>query len=84
MWVSGGLTNEYAQQNESDAETTDAGRVGLAYSVSVAAASTTQFVLEGAYTQEYDVDGNHVFELVILYQPMFPLDLGLISQHLLL
>ena len=57
MWVSGGLTNEYAQQNESDAETTDAGRVGLAYSVSVAAASTTQFVLDGAYTQEYDVDG---------------------------
>ena len=56
-WVSGGLTNEYAQQNESDAETTDAGRVGLAYSVSVAAASTTQFVLDGAYTQEYDVDG---------------------------
>jgi hypothetical protein len=57
MWVSGGLSNEYAQQNESDAETTDAGRVGLAYSVSVAAASTTQFVLDGAYTQEYDVDG---------------------------
>ena len=56
-WVSGGLTNEYAQQNESDAETTDAGRVGLAYSVSVAAASNTQFVLDGAYTQEYDVDG---------------------------
>ena len=56
-WVSGGLTNEYAQQNESDAETTDAGRVGLAYSVSVAAASTTQFVLDGAYTEEYDVDG---------------------------
>ena len=56
-WVSGGLSNEYAQQNESDAETTDAGRVGLAYSVSVAAASTTQFVLDGAYTQEYDVDG---------------------------
>ena len=57
MWVSGGLSNEYAQQNESDAETTHAGRVGLAYSVSVAAASTTQFVLDGAYTQEYDVDG---------------------------
>ena len=57
MWVSGGLTNEYAQQNESDAETTDAGRVGLAYSVSVAAASTTQFVLDEAYTEEYNVDG---------------------------
>jgi len=57
MWVSGGLTNEYAQQNESDAETTDAGRVGLAYSVSVAAASTTQFVLDGPYTDEYDSDG---------------------------
>ena len=57
MWVSGGLTNEYAQQNESDAETTDAGRVGLAYSVSVAAASTTQFVLDGAYTEEYNADG---------------------------
>ena len=57
MWVSGGLTNEYAQQNESDAETTDAGRVGLAYSVSVAAASTTQFVLDEAYTEEYNADG---------------------------
>ena len=56
-WVSGGLTNEYAQQNESDAETTDAGRVGLAYSVSVAAASTTQFVLDEAYTEEYNADG---------------------------
>ena len=57
MWVSGGLTNEYAQQNESDAETTDAGRVGLAYSVSVAAASTTLFVLDEAYTEEYNADG---------------------------
>ena len=54
---SGGLSPQYAQQNESDAETTDAGRVGLAYSVSVAAASTTQFVLDEAYTQEYNADG---------------------------
>jgi hypothetical protein len=56
-YVSGGQQERWSQQGLSDAETTDAGRVGLAYSVSVAAASTTQFVLDGAYTDEYDVDG---------------------------
>ncbi len=49
-WVSGGLSNEYAQQNESDAETSEVGFVGLAYSVSVSAASTTYFPLDNAYS----------------------------------
>ena len=58
MWVSGGLTNEYAQQNESDAETTDAGRIsGLAFTASVSAASTTLFALDAPYTEEYNADG---------------------------
>ena len=57
MWVSGGLTNEYAQQNESDAETTDAGRVALAHTASVSAASTTLFALDEPYTEEYNADG---------------------------
>jgi len=57
MWVSGGLTNEYAQQNESDAETTDAGRVALAYTGSISAASTTLFALDEPYTEEYNADG---------------------------
>ena len=57
-WVSGGLTNEYAQQNESDAETTDAGRIsGLAFTASVSAASTTLFALDEPYTEEYNADG---------------------------
>ena len=57
MWVSGGLSNQYAQQTESDAETTDAGRVGLAFSASVSAASTTLFTLDEPYTEEYNADG---------------------------
>ena len=57
MWVSGGLSNQYAQQTESDAETTDAGRVGLALSASVSAASTTLFTLDEPYTEEYNADG---------------------------
>jgi len=51
FWVSGGLTNEYAQQNESDAETTEAGFVGIAWSASQpGAASTTKFVLDASYS----------------------------------
>ena len=54
---SGGLSPQYAQQNESDAETTDAGRVALAQTASVSAASTTLFALDGPYTESYNVDG---------------------------
>jgi hypothetical protein len=56
---SGGLSPQYAQQNESDAETTNAGNIsGLAFTASVSAASTTLFALDAPYTESFNADGN--------------------------
>ena len=60
-WVSGGLSNEYAQANESDAETSEVGFVGLAYSVSVSAASTTYFPLDNAYSDALYIPSNDAY-----------------------
>ena len=48
----------WSQARLSSAETTDAGRVALAHTASVSAASTTLFALDGAYTESYNADGN--------------------------
>ena len=53
----GSQTERWSQGTLSSAETTDAGRVALAHTASVSAASTTLFALDGPYTEEYNADG---------------------------